>query len=411
VSGQKVHIIGIGDDGGEGLTSSARQIIDSADLVLGSQASLGCVKSGKQREPISSNIDDLVRKIEVHADGRLVILATGDPLFYGVARYLCDQLGKDRFEVVPHVSTMQLAFARVKESWDEAYLSNLATTDLNLVVEKTRTAEKVGLFTTEEYPPSKVAAALLERGIDYFSVYICETLGSPDERITQCDLREVVQQQFSPLNVMILLRKPGSPDRPTELVGRRLFGNPDEAFLQSKPKRGLITPAEIRVLALAELQVKPSSTIWDVGAGSGAVAVEAAQLATAGRVYAIEMDPEDYQLISENAQRFGVTNLISILGAAPQAWGDLPQPDSIFVGGTGRAVSEICKLAVDKLRPGGTLVANITSINHVTATTDVLRESGLNPLVRMISISLSTDQMESVRFEALNPTFLVTARR
>jgi precorrin-6Y C5,15-methyltransferase (decarboxylating) len=320
-------------------------------------------------------------------------------------------LGKDRFEVLPHVSSMQLAFARVKESWDEAYLGNLASTDLNLVVEKTRTAEKVGLFTTEDHPPSKVAAALLARGIDYFSVYVCENLGSPDERVTQCGLGEVEGQPFSALNVMILIRKAGVPDQPSELVGRRLFGNPDDAFLQSKPKRGLITAAEVRVIALAELGLQARSTVWDVGAGSGAVAVEAARLANAGRVYAIEMDAEDYQLIAENAQRFGVTNLVPILGPAPQAWEQLPDPDAVFIGGTGRAVGKICRLAIDRLRTGGAVVANITSINHVAATHELLLKSGLNPSVRMINISLSTDQMESIRFEALNPTFLLTVTK
>ncbi len=279
------------------------------------------------------------------------------------------------------------------------------------MVEKNRTAEKVGLFTTDDQSPAKVAQSLLERGIDYFSVYICENLGSPDERVTQCNLDDVARQQYSPLNVMILVRKPDVPDRPAAIAGGRLFGNPDDMFLQSKPKRGLITRAEVRVIALAELRLQPQSTVWDVGAGSGAVAVEAAKLAHAGRVYAIEMDVQDYQLIVENAQRFGVTNLVPVLGAAPDAWSELPDPDAIFVGGTGRAVSDICKMAVQRLRTGGTLVANITSINHVAATHEVLREAHWHPTVRMISVAVSTDQMESVRFEALNPTFVITAKK
>lgn len=408
---QKVHIIGIGDDGGEGLTSTARQILDAADIVFGAESTLERIAVGSKRQTISGDLGELVQCLDEDPHRCQVVLATGDPLFYGVARYLCEKLGKDRFEVIPHVSSMQLAFARVKESWDEAYLGNLATTDLNLVVEKTRTAEKVGLFTTEEHSPAAVAAALMQRGIDYFSVYVCENLGSPDERVTQCDVAEISNQTFAPLNVMILVRKTGAPDHPVESGRYRLFGNPDETFLQSKPKRGLITSAELRVLALADLQIRPASTVWDVGAGSGAVAVEAAQLATAGRVFAIERDPEDYQLIAENAQRFGITNLIPILGAAPEAWENLPAPDSIFIGGTGRAVSEICEQAITRLARGGTLVANITSIHHVTATTDVLQKAGLHPSVRMVNISLSTDQLEIVRFEALNPSFLVTATR
>ena len=109
---------------------------------------------------------------------------------------------------------MQLAFARVKESWDDAYLTSLATQPLELVVEKARTAAKVGLFTTDAAPPAAVAQALLDRKIDYFTAYVCENLGSPDERVTHEELVEIAKQDFSPLNVLILLRKPGVPDRP-----------------------------------------------------------------------------------------------------------------------------------------------------------------------------------------------------
>ena len=188
------------------------------------------------------------------------MLASGDPLFYGVARYLCDKLGKDRFEVVPHVSSMQLAFARVKESWEEAYLTNLANHPLDQVRRKdSRGDQGRACSPATTCPPQAVAKALLDRRIDYFSAYVCENLGSPDERVTQGELAEIAAQEFSPLNVMILVRKPNVPDRPSDAIGQRLFGNPDEAFLQSKPKQGLLTPAEVRSIALAEMDLGPTS--------------------------------------------------------------------------------------------------------------------------------------------------------
>ncbi len=150
-------------------------------------------------------------KLEGAGKQRVVVLASGDPLFYGVARYLCDKLGKDRFEVVPHVSSMQLAFARVKESWEEAFLTNLASHGVESVLEQIRSAEKVGLFTSDSYTPSVVATILLEQGLDYFIAYVCENLGSPDERVTRGELKEIADGEFSPLNVMILVRKPHVP--------------------------------------------------------------------------------------------------------------------------------------------------------------------------------------------------------
>lgn len=406
---KKVHIIGIGDDGLEGLTSSARQVLDDAELLLGAEPALASDKRTKRVE-IATNFESMVRRVADCPDQRIVILATGDPLFYGTARYLCDRLGKDRFEVIPHVSSMQLAFARVKESWDEAYLTNMANQNLDRAVERIRTAEKVGLFTTEETPPAKIAQTLLDRQIDYFSAYVCENLGSPDERVTQGELSDVAGQEFSPLNVMILVRKPNVPDRPAAMIGRRLFGNPDEAFLQSKPKRGLLTPAEVRAIALAQMDIGPASIVWDVGAGSGSVAIEAAQIANAGTVYAIEMDLEDQKLISANAERFGVGNLVPVLGKAPDAWKDLPDPDAIFVGGTGRTVAGIVQEACQRLRERGRIVANVASIENVAAIHETLSKAA-DVNAWMIQLARSNQQFEQLRFESLNPTFLIGAAK
>jgi len=409
-SPKKVYVIGIGDDGFESLTGAARQLVDQAEVVLGTERLLASVTNpAAQRVEVGSDFDDLLEKIEAHSHKQAVLLTTGDPFFYGTARYLCDHLGKERFEVVPHVSSMQLAFSRVKESWDEAYLTNLANQSLERVVERVRTAEKVGIFTTEQTPPSAVAKAMLDRQIDYFHAYVCENLGSPDERVTQCDLKDLVGQDFSALNVLVLVRNPDVPDRPTQMIGRRLFGNPDEAFLQSKPKRGLLTPVEVRVMALAEMDIGPASVVWDVGAGSGSVAVEAAQIANSGSVYAIEMDGEDYQLISENAQRFGVSNLTAILGQAPEAWAELPDPDSVFIGGTGRAVATIAKEAFARLRKGGRLVVNVGSIENVGAVHEALRQAAGEANVWMFNVARGTQQLVRVRFESLNPTFLISA--
>lgn len=406
---EKIHIIGIGEDGLDGLTSGARALIERADLLVGENHTLDKVPpSAAERMVVGSNLDEAVRRIAGLAPGkRAVVLATGDPLFYGVARYLCDRLGKERFEVVPHVSTMQLAFARVKESWEEAFLTNLASHDLDSVVEQIRGAEKVGLFTTEEFSPSVVVRTLLDQGIDYFVGYVCENLGSPDERVTSGELENLAEMAFAPLNVMILVRKPEVPDRPSEAIGRRLFGNPDEAFLQSKPKRGLLTPAEIRAMALAELDLGPASVVWDVGAGSGSVSVEAAQIAVEGTVYAIEQDVEDHQLIVKNAERFGVKNLDPVLGRAPEAWAGLPDPDAVFVGATGRGAARLVEAAYARLRPGGRLVATLGSVDNLADTYQTLHRLCPDVKVWMVNLARGNYQLERVRFESLNPTFIL----
>ncbi len=406
---EKVHVVGIGDDGLEGLTQRARNILRQADVVIGEPHCLALVgDAGKERIALGTNLDDAVGRIEALPQRKVVVLADGDPLFYGVARYLCDRLGKDRFEVVPHVSTMQIAFARVKESWEEAFLTNLASHGIENVLEQIRSAEKVGLFTTEDSPANVVARVLLDHHIDYFTAYVCENLGSPDERVTRAELTEVAGQEFGPLSVMILVRKPNVPDRPSEAIGRRLFGNPDEAFLQSRPKRGLLTPAEVRCIALAEMDLGPASVVWDIGAGSGSVAIEAAQIAHEGKVYAIEMDPDDHQLIIENAKRFHVENLVPVLGRAPDASRSLADPDAIFVGGSGRGVSRLVETAYERLRVGGRLVATTGGIDNATDTHRLLRRQGLAVKVWMLHFARGTDQMDRIRFESLNPRFLLS---
>jgi precorrin-6Y C5,15-methyltransferase (decarboxylating) len=398
----------MGDDGWEGLTGQARRLIEKAELILGPSDQLEQLGNTKAEQVDSGvGLDGLIEKLENAGDVHAVVLTSGDPLFYGTARFLCDRLGKDRFAVLPHVSSMQLAFARVKESWEEAYLTNLANQTLERAVERIRTAEKVGIFTTETISPSHVAKALADRRIDYFNAYVCENLGSPDERVTRAEVSDLIHLEFSPLNVMILVRKPAIPDRPISEAGKRLLGNPDELFLQSQPKRGLLTPSEVRAIALSELDLAPASIVWDIGAGSGSMSIEAAQIASEGKVYSIEMDPEDFELIKLNAQRFGVENLIPVLGRAPEAWENLDAPDAVFVGGTGRYVSKIVEMALPRLRPRGRLVVHVSSLDNANDVWKCINKGNGDAQIWMLNLARGIDQMDRLTFEALSPTFLL----
>ena len=157
------------------------------------------------------------------------------------------------------------------------------------------------------------------------------------------------------------------------------------------------------------MNLGPATVVWDVGAGSGSVAIEAAQLPPRGTVYAIEMDIEDCQLIQANAERFGVRNMRPVLGKAPEAWTDLPDPDAVFVGGTGRQVSQIVGQACQRLQPGGRIVVHVGSIENAAAVRDVLQHEATDDKVWMINLARGVYQLERVRFESLNPTFLIAA--
>jgi len=409
---QSISIIGIGDDGLTAVAESTRQLILSAEFLAGSERTLALVPEATGRRlPVSGDLEDVVEKINEAGDAKIVLLVIGDPLFYGLARFLCEQLGHDRCEIIPHVSSMQMAFARVKESWDEAYLTNLANHTLDKVVERIRTADKVGLFTTERLRPADVARTLLDYRIDYFTIYVCENLGAKNERVTRGTVAEIAEQSFESLNVMVLIRDTDVPDQPRELYALSLFGNPDEAFVQSTPKHGLLTPAEVRSVALSQMALHSRSIVWDVGAGCGAVSVEAALLSPGGQVFAIEQDAIDETFIRENAERFGVSNVTPVLGRAPEVWVDLPDPDAIFIEGSGREVVRLAELAFERLQTGGRLVANLVSIGALDELRLALGKQTADVQVWMINVARGTDQLERLQFDALNPTFLIAAAK
>jgi precorrin-6Y C5,15-methyltransferase (decarboxylating) len=427
----RIHIIGVGSDGLAGLTGMARSCLNAADILYGAAPVLALLPElHAERRILGADLQEMVTALESEpGQKKIAIVVAGDPLFYGVARYLCERVGKEAFEVIPHVSMMQLAFARVKETWDEAYLTDLQTHPLDTVVDRIRSTDTVGLFTSEREGPQEVARQLLARGIDYFRAYVCENLGAPDERVTQGELSDIQEMEFAPLNVLILKRKPGHPDQPVTPSRYRRFGNPDSVFAQSRPQSGLITQAEVRAIALGLLGIQSGSVVWDIGAGSGSVAVEAAQLSQPGMVYAIEQDATDYHLILANAEQLGVHNLKAIHGTAPAVLLDLPAPDAIFVGGTGHEIARLLEAAWKALRPLGHLVVNVATLQSLHTTHTVLRQlaghaastaMGTLPSlsapaqsrrsrveVLLVQISRGTEQLETLRFEAANPTFLL----
>lgn len=406
----KVVILGIGDDGLAGLTEAARQVVLEADRLLGDPDVLELLSEVEaERIPLSSDMSSAVEMVKsaLERAERPVLVSSGDPLFYGIARYVCDRLGKDQFEIIPHVSSMQLAFARVKESWDDAYLSDLGNRSLEATLNRIRVAEKVGLFSSPKCPPAKLARAMLDRGLDNFRVYVCENLGSPDERVTQAELSEIEGMSFDPLHIIILVRKRDEAEGDASGEPRLVFGNSDELFHHNQPRRSLVTTAEVRALALAQLNLGPDAVVWDVGAGSGSVAIEAARLCPAGTVYAIEPRGADRELIRQNVQHFGVSNIQIVAGRAPRALRELPTPEAVFVGGTGRHVGAILKESYERLRPQGRLAVNVASIEGLAESHRLLKGLAGDVSLWSVSIARGMEQLDRIRFQALNPSFLL----
>ena len=409
----KVFIVGVGDRGLSGLTDAARHLVLSADLLVGDPDVLERFEGvAAERLTVTADWALVCDRIARELGRRnIVVLATGDPLFYGIARYITERLGKEQVEILPHVSTMQLAFARVKESWEDAYLLDLAQRDLDDVLDRIRIAAKVGLFTSEQWPPSRIARELLAARIDYFTAYVCENLGSPDERVTRAELDEIAEMTFAPLNIMILVRQPTTAARGDLPRKPFRFGNPDHWFAQSPAKEGLLTHAEIRSAALAKLGLEPDSTVWDIGASTGSVAIEAALLAPQGHVYAVERDAADYELIRSNAERFGVSNVVPIHGSAPEVLHELPDPDAVFVGATARELAPILHEAFARLKSGGRLVVHVATLANLNQALAELSQLQREPDICLFQIARAVHQLGSIRFDPLAPTFLISVTK
>ena len=408
----KIHILGIGDEGPCGLTEYCRAILEKAELIIANPSNLQQLgELEAELITLKDDLEEIVSTLKSNRNRKIVILSPGDPLFFGTTRYLCEALGKDAFEIIPHVSMMQLAFARIRESWDDAFFSDLSSRPLESLFDRIRFAEKVGLFTTPEVTPAKVAKMLMDQRADYFRAFVCEDIASPKERITECSLSQLCDLEFDSLNVLILVRSNLRPELPATTSGLKLFGNADETFLQSQPKRGLLTPAEVRCIALGSMGLQADSIVWDVGAGSGSLAIEAARLCTSGSVYAIEMDSDDFQLLQSNSDRFQISNIRPVLGEAPAAWSELPDPDAIFIGGTGRSVGEISGQAFSRLKEGGTIVIHVAGMTRANDLFYGFHRDGFQPEISLLNFSRGHLQFDSLRFDAVNPSFLISCHK
>lgn len=189
------------------------------------------------------------------------------------------------------------------------------------------------------------------------------------------------------------------------------LGIPDQEFFQRTPERGLLTKAEIRVIALSKLRLRRDSIVWDIGGGSGSVSIEAALLAPSGVVWVIEKNAEDCANIRQNIQKFDTANVKLVHGAAPGGLAGWPAPDAVFVGGSGGHMAEIIAFCCQKLRPEGRIVIDVATLENLGEAAHSLKANGFAADIVLVSVARSKDIIGLTRFDALNPVFIVTGWR
>lgn len=405
-----VHVVGVGNEGAESLSARALAVVEKADVLVGGQRLLDVFPHvPAERVKIGAKVDEVLSAVAGRRwTSRIVVLATGDPNYFGITRALLRHVPAEALEIVPNVSALQWAFAKAREPWDDAAFLTVHGRPIAGLAGAVRGQHKVCLFTDEHNTPAAVARALLAAGLGDYRAILCEDLGGPAERVSRLTLEELAGRDAHPLNTLILLAPETAAVPP--LVAWTP-GLPEDAFDQRKPKLGLITKREVRVLSLARLALRPDGVVWDIGAGSGSVSIEAARLAPRGRVFSVEKNAEDVEIVRTNIEKFAVPHVTVLHATAPDGLDELPDPDAVFVGGSGGNLRAILGVAAARLRKGGRIVVNAITLDTLHETVMLFRELRLEHEAILVSIARSRPLLGMMSFEALNPVYVVTAWR
>lgn len=398
-----VTVIGIGDDGCRGLTSRAMDAVARAAWLVGGERQLAFFPEfGGERIVLKGDLGAALDRVaRLAAEHNVCVLASGDPMFFGAGAMVVSRVGAEHVEVIPQPSALQWAFARAGMKWDDAAFISLHGRPRTGLLTRLRRHAKVALFTDDTNSPPRLAAHLVAHGEVGWTAWVCENLAGPDERVRRFAVTELAvmrDSEIAPLNVLLLVRTDATWRPPPAISFLH-----EESFAKRMPKKGLITKREVRLLSLARLGIRPNSVVWDIGAGSGSVSIEAALLAPEGRVYAIEIDPESVEICRENLRAHAVDNVEVIPARAPEVLDELETPDAVFVGGSKGSMQDIIEVALDRLAPGGRLVVNAITLENAAEAYQALRSHGLMPEVTLIQISRGEPLTRYVRYEALNP--------
>ncbi len=445
----QLTLLGILDDGWAGLGDAGRAALRKAGLIIGVGRTLDLIRpqlpDGECHE--LRDMDGALThspawiSAALAAGRRLVVLATGDPLCHGIASYLLGKLADldpADIRILPAPSTIQLAFARLHRPWQEARIVSIHAQDagewapgsepghgLYALIRAAGEHDRLAVLTSPANNPERIARALLAAGYgDDFSLSVVARLGLADEQVwADLDLAEAAAMHFPDPNVVVLERLCWAEAQPTGAavtdVGRasarrpalneRRFGWEDADFIQRTPEKGLITKLEARAVSLAKLRIADDATVWDIGAGSGSVGLEASRLARHGHVWAIEKNDGDLANARANAERFRAHNYTLCHGKAPAGLEHWPDPDAVFIGGSGGELAELIKLILARLKPGGRLVMNFVTLENLACATAALTAAGADWDVVQLQASRSQPILDMHRMAAQNPVWIVSA--
>ena len=405
-----IEVVGIGLDGAAGLTQTVRQIVEKSTLLVGSDRHLSYFPNHPAQRTL--NLSSVFEEIGEHLEETIVILASGDPLFFGLGRLLLEKIPAHQLRFYPHLSSVQLAFNRLKVSWQDAQIVSVHGRSLEPLTQLLQQGvPKIAVLTDSTNHPGAIAR--LYRALDLptrYDFWVCENLEAANEHLRHFednDLASMPESAFAPLNVVILLQSQG--EALLDLNTLPILGLPDRVFLSWSDRPGLMTKREVRLVVLGELALQPG-IVWDIGAGTGSVSIEIARLCPASHVYAIEKTTMGVTLIEQNCQRLQVNNVTAVGGTAPDVLSQLPAPNRIFIGGSGGNLLSILEACEQKLTADGVIVLAVATLEHLNLCLEWLKARWHYRLVQL-QISRSVPVGNLTRFTPLNPVTIITATR
>ncbi|MBL8792183.1 MAG: precorrin-6y C5,15-methyltransferase (decarboxylating) subunit CbiE, partial [Rhizobiales bacterium] len=391
-------IAGIGEDGYAGLGARAREALASARHVVGSDRTLAMLPaSSALRHEWPQPFAAVVEQLKSLRGEPTVVLATGDPMNFGVARKILTFVAKDEVDILPGLSAFALAAARVGWSIPDCDCFTIHGRPAASVEGFIQPDARLLILTEDASSVAEVCRRLVARGFGGSGVTVLENMGGEREAITRFAARELPTRQWSPLNTLAVHCVASANAR----IWSRVAGLPDDAFRHD----GKITKREARAATLAALAPAPDQLLWDVGAGSGSVGIEWMRAVRGCEAIAIEPDAERRSMIAHNADQLGTPRLRIIPEAAPRAYDALPAPHAVFIGG-GISEPGTFEGAWERLQPGGRMVANVVTLEGEMHLYDLQEKFG-GELVRM-DISTLT-RVGTLR--AMRPRMAVTQWR
>jgi precorrin-6Y C5,15-methyltransferase (decarboxylating) len=349
-----LSVVGIGADGLDGLAPAARALIETAEVLVGGERHLALVPDGgAERLRWGSPLEKTIEEIAARRGRRVAVLATGDPMFFGIGVTLARRFPLAEMTIVPAVGAVALACARLGWPAAEVEAVTLVGRPLESLNLHLRPGARLVILSENAATPARVAEALRARGFDPSPITVFENMGGADERRTEGTAADWPAGPVGDLNTIAVECRPGEAAQ----VLPRAPGLPDEAFVHD----GQLTKREVRAVTVSALGPLPAALLWDVGAGCGSVAIEWLRAEPRARAVAVEREPARADLIARNAAQLGVPQLAIVTGEAPGALQGLEAPDAVFVGGSVSAEGML-EACWEALPPGGRLVANAVTV-------------------------------------------------